>query len=189
MTSLDSQPLSPPAQDNPVADPNGQEVERLLRERALRLAEAVAETGDEQRVEVLAVRLGQEQYAIELRVLHSVEPARGLTRVPCTSPTVAGVQNVRGEVITVLDLARVLGLAGASSSAREYVLVADAAGARVGLLVDAVLGVQSFELDRLAPPLSEREFVRGILTTAILLNLEDLLSDARFEVFEEINEE
>ena len=58
---------------------------------------------------------------------------------------------------------------------------------RVGLLVDEVLGVRDLALDGLDRALSGRDFVRGVAESSILLlDLERLLGDERFDVFEEV---
>jgi purine-binding chemotaxis protein CheW len=140
-------------------------------------------------VEVMLFRLGDEQYAVESRLLRSVQHTRGLAAVPCTPSHVAGILNVRGDIVTVLDLGIALGLAGASREVeRAGVLLVELAQLRVGLLVAEVLGVRDLPLDGLDRSLSGREFVRGIAESHILLlDLERLLASGRFDVFEEVS--
>ena len=59
---------------------------------------------------ILLCRLHDERYALDLALLRAVQAARGLTPLPCTPPYVAGILNVRGTVVAVLDLAQCLGL-------------------------------------------------------------------------------
>jgi chemotaxis signal transduction protein len=90
----------------------------LLEERAARLAQATAPLVEEDGGETLALlvcRVRDERYAIEIGTLEAVHTAQGLVRVPCTPPFIAGILNVRGEVVTVLDLAAVLGLQASHS--------------------------------------------------------------------------
>ncbi|MEA2639620.1 MAG: purine-binding chemotaxis protein CheW, partial [Chloroflexota bacterium] len=59
---------------------------------------------------MLVFRLGDGQYAVELTSLREIQGSTGLTAVPCTPPHVAGVLNVRGAIVSVIDIAIILGL-------------------------------------------------------------------------------
>src|SRR5467141_1805870 len=84
--------------------------EQVLKRRAEQLAKLPLspDTGDE--VEVLVCRLGGERYAVETRHLRAVQWASGITPVPCTPKFVVGIVSVRGEIVTLLDLASMIGL-------------------------------------------------------------------------------
>ena len=122
-------------------------IDARLNDRARRLAEVPPPADASRAIEVLVCRLGVEEYALELRLLHGVYPATGLTPVPCTPPFVAGLLNLRGEILTVLDLAAAMGLTGFESSAKCS--WRKRSEVRVGLLVDEVLGVRRIALDSL----------------------------------------
>jgi purine-binding chemotaxis protein CheW len=167
--------------------------ERTLRERARRLAlepgEAESPTGLAE-AEVLICRLGDERYAIDLALLRAVQPAHGLTPIPCTPPFVAGMLNVRGIVVTVLDLARLLELPDGPPLEAAFALLTDCAQGsgqgQVGLLVHEVLGVRRLAYGDLDRSLSGNPAVRGIAGGEIVvLDLAALLADGRFEVHEE----
>jgi purine-binding chemotaxis protein CheW len=160
----------------------------ILAERARGYAHVPTQTDGGTHVEVMLFRLGVQQYAVESRLLRSVQHTKGLTAVPCTPSHVAGILNVRGDIVTVLDLGIALGLAGAARDVdRAGVLLVELPRVRVGLLVDEVLGVRDLTLDELDRPLSGREFVRGVAESSILLlDLERLLGGERFDVFEEV---
>jgi len=134
-------------------------IDATLDDRARRLAFIPPNADAGRGIEVLVCRLGVEEYAVELRLLHGVYPAIGLTAVPCTQPVVAGLLNLRGEILTVLDLAVALGVAG---SDRREVLLAETPRVRVGLLVDEVLGVRRIALDSLDRALAGSDSTRGI---------------------------
>jgi purine-binding chemotaxis protein CheW len=169
--------MTAPDTARPFADKASIDVR--LAERARRLAEVPPAADNTRSIEVLVCRLGVEEYAMELRLLHGVYAAIGLTPVPCTPPFVAGLLNLRGEILTVLDLAVALALPG---SAQREVLLAETPRVRVGLLVGEVLGVRRIGLDTLDRALAGSDFTRGIADAAtVLLDLEVLLADGRFE--------
>jgi purine-binding chemotaxis protein CheW len=157
----------------------------VLKRRAEQLARLPisADTGDE--VEVLVCRLGHERYAVETRHLRAVQWVNGVTPVPSTPAFVIGIVSVRGEIVTLLDLAAMIGLgtwAGDATGQYPVVLVG-LAEQRCGLLVDEVVGVERIKLDQLQPSLSGREFARGVgPQNTILLDLEALLASGRFTV-------
>jgi purine-binding chemotaxis protein CheW len=111
----------------------------VLDARAVALARD-PEAAPQSSIDVMLFELGGEEYAVELSELRATQPAHGITSVPSTPPHIAGVLNVRGEIVTVLDLAAVLGLTGVRSN-NPHVLLADGPDGQVGLLVDGVLGV------------------------------------------------
>src|SRR2546430_2288157 len=123
--------------------------EQVLKRRAEQLAKLPpsAEAGDE--VEVLVCSLGGERYAVETRHLRAVQWASGITPVPSTPRFVVGIVSVRGEIVTLLDLASMIGLSAMSFKDGEAcpALLLGLPGLRSGLVVDEVLGVERYKLN------------------------------------------
>ena len=162
--------------------------EQLLAERARQFAQTPVEGELTATTQVLLFRVRNEQYAVELQSLDSVQSPHGLTVVPCTPPRIAGIVNLRGEVITVVSMAVVLGLARESvlKDGAQILLVQLTQG-RVGLLVDQVVGIGELALDRLTPSLAGNEYTVGIDQGAtVLLRLDHLLTADRLEVLEHV---
>jgi purine-binding chemotaxis protein CheW len=158
--------------------------EAVLRRRAEQLARLPLSTdSDTDSVEVLACRLGSERYAVETRCLRAVQWVSGVTPVPCTPSFVVGIVSVRGEIVTLLDLAAMISVGSWNAVDPAPVLLLGLPGMRSGLVVDEVLGVEKLALDVLQPSLSGREFVRGVgPRDMVVLDLEALLGSGRFEV-------
>jgi purine-binding chemotaxis protein CheW len=158
----------------------------VLRQRAEQLARPPTPE-DAQGTDVLVCRLRGERYAVDLAALSAIQPSRGLTPIPCTPDYVAGALNVRGEVVTVLDLAVALGLP-ATGTSPGTVLLLHRQDTLVGLLVDDILGLERLAAEQLYPATSGREFVRGVADgTTTYLDLGILLTDERFLLIEEVN--
>ena len=170
----------------------------LLEQRARALAQA-PESGGGERLDALVCRVGVERYAVALSALRSVHRAAGsdaVVPIPCTPAFVAGLLNVRGQVVSVLHLSAALGLPVTATSAdeRAQVLLVDApaeagsAQAQLGLQVDEVIGVMSVEIDTLGAPLVENEWTRWIAHaptgSVSLIDVAALLSSGRFDVAE-----
>lgn len=170
----------------PTWDPDA---ENVLRRRAQQLARlpVAPDAGDE--VEVLVCRLGTERYAVESRHLRAVQSVSGVTEVPNTPAFVVGIVSVRGELVTLLDLASMIGLGSYSGDMVDAcpVLLLGLTRWRSGLVVDEVVGVERLKLNSLQPSVSGREFARGVgPDNTVLLDLEALLNSGRFNVADEL---
>ena len=120
-------------------------LETVYRQRAADLAarrEEATERADT--IAVLAFQLGGERYGLPLTDLAGVLPLEHLTPVPGSPAELLGVINHRGNICSVLDLARLLGLA-AHEGASAYVLLLRRPGREVGLAVGPVEGVLRVE--------------------------------------------
>src|SRR5690349_2115527 len=56
--------------------------------------------------DVLEFTLAYERYGVESRCVREVHPLRDLTPVPCTRRFVLGIVNIRGRIVSVVDLRR-----------------------------------------------------------------------------------
>lgn len=55
-------------------------------------------------VQYIVVRLGEEQYGIDIRYIDNIVRMQKITRVPKVAPYLKGVINLRGEVIPIMSL-------------------------------------------------------------------------------------
>ena len=85
------------------------------------------------------LRMGRERYAMPIENVLEVAELGSLSALPGAGVAVLGVRNLRGQVLPVFDLARVLAIAGDASPPR--VVVAEHAGRLAGLAVDEVTDV------------------------------------------------
>ncbi len=92
----------------------------------------------ERRHEWLTFFLGGEEYALEIEQVREILKAPAITGVPRAPAHVLGVIMVRGEVITVFDPRRRLGLPATTHGRQARVIVCDAGDGPRGLLVDSV---------------------------------------------------
>jgi chemotaxis signal transduction protein len=110
-----------------------------------------------------AIVLRQEQrwFALDAHVVRRVVPFAGVTRVPGLPLHVIGVALVHGELVGVVDLARLLEIDGAGTiSSSRRLLVIERGGVELAILADEVRGVVEIpQLPTGATPLGR--FVRG----------------------------
>lgn len=102
-------------------------------------------------IELCAFRVGDEEYAIDLRRIREILQPLPITPVPHASERVEGVMSLRGEVIPVVDVRKCLG-AAVRPGARAKVLVVNVAGRVLALVVDAVAEVVRIPRSAIGPP-------------------------------------
>jgi purine-binding chemotaxis protein CheW len=122
--------------------------------------------------------LGDGLYGIEVERVREVLRQQDLTRVPLAPDTVAGLINLRGQVVPTIDLRRRLELTG-TDDGQSMLVVVLVDGESIALLVDRIGGVVDVLDDQFEPPPdtlvgSVRELVRGAykLDGQLLLGLD-----------------
>jgi purine-binding chemotaxis protein CheW len=91
--------------------------------------------------QLVVFRLVDGTYGIELDAVREIIPFRGATRLPGAPPHVAGLVNVRGAIVTVIDLGAML-QGVPSARERSSVMLIEHGGKVVGAAVDEVLDVR-----------------------------------------------
>lgn len=94
--------------------------------------------------------LGGELFAIDLRHVSEVFEVESVTLVPSMPSLLTGVTNLRGTVITLVDLRGSLGLA-VTDTALPFAVVIRYGARQVGILVDHVPEIHTVSRDRLLP--------------------------------------
>ena len=112
-------------------------------------------------MKVLVFHIGAERYGLRLAGVNQVLPAAALKALPLTPPYVAGLLDLHGTPVPVIDLAQLAGLAPSALCFDTRIVVVDyvAGDGRVralGLLAERVQGVQE-----VAPGLLLDAGVRG----------------------------
>lgn len=161
-------------------------VEKILDERARRLSQPLAVARKEGVVlDVLTFSLSGEGYGIETRHVHEVVRCAGLTPVPGVPDVVAGLANLRGQILGVFDIRPLLKLAPKPAADGAWILVCGDSDPDLGIVVDAVSDVVRLRADELLAvnrPQDRAEAVlaRGLTRDAMtVLDGTALLADRR----------
>lgn len=168
-----------------LADPNSAS---LLERRARELARPPEPAAPQRLEPYVRFRLGrQEEYGVPHCLVDEVLVVERVARVPCAPPAFSGVINRRGQMLPVLALARLFGLAAEPASgetgAGTGIVVVSAAGLTLGLHVDEPIDIDTYPPDTLGPPPPTQcklpsVYVIGLLQGRItLLDMERILSD------------
>ena len=107
--------------------------------------------------------------ACDLEAVREIIPSRATTRLPGAPEWVRGLINLRGTLVTVVDLAVRFGSAEVAGGGKS-IIVAEAAGKAFGIGVDEVRDVQFVAGDALEDVDAERAaggIVRGLVHVGI----------------------
>jgi purine-binding chemotaxis protein CheW len=97
----------------------------------------------------ISFSLGSEEYAIPLLDVREVIAVPETTPVPFTPPHFLGIMNLRGQVISVIDLRIKLGIKPTPST-ETAVIICDIGSTHLGVLVDSINSVISPQDDQLS---------------------------------------
>lgn len=100
-------------------------------------------------LEVCAFRVGGHCFAIDSSSVAEVLTATTLAAVPLAPKAIVGLLHLRGRIVPVIDVRGPLGLPAGDESEPRVHLVIRVADDWYGLLVDEVLDVQRFPVDRI----------------------------------------
>jgi purine-binding chemotaxis protein CheW len=184
--------MTPPGSALARVERSPAEIERILRQRAARLAAPLAPATPAATSALVVFRLAGERYGLHATQVVSVAPLRDLTPVPCTPPVVLGVINHHGRILPVLDLRPLLALAAVAPTEGSRVVVVDTSTTRVGLLAESLDGIVSVPRDSLtapsAPAQTAGSLVRAVTPDMVaVLDTEALRRDARLFVDDEVD--
>ena len=135
--------------------PSGPEQKTRKQVRQALQNEPTPETPDFHQQQYLTFRLNDQWYALSVYHLVEVLPPPKITRLPSVPDYILGVINLRGEILSTIDLKRFLGFPRGSVTEALRIIVVEQSGVRTGLLVDTSdPEAIARALERLADPLT-----------------------------------
>jgi purine-binding chemotaxis protein CheW len=172
-----------------------EEKRTILRARAKSLAREPEKQGEaEESLEVLAFLLAHETYAVETRFIREVYPLTELTPLPCTPDYISGIINIRGQILTIIDMKKFFDLPEKGITNLNRVIVVQQEDMALGILADEIIGIRNVPKSGLNPPLPTMTgihagYVKGVAGEGIiLLDMERFLNDRQLIVHEEVGE-
>jgi purine-binding chemotaxis protein CheW len=177
--------------------PSPEEKRKILYTRARLLATGgkMEAASAHLRVEVVEFVLGPERYGIESCHIREIHPLSEFTPLPCTPAFVLGLVNVRGQILSIIDIKKLFDLPEQGLTDLNKVIVVHAHQIELGILADAIVGVRSIALEELQPALPtltgiRADYLKGITKDPmVVLDVEKILSDERILVNEAVNTE
>lgn len=142
-------------------------------------------------VELVTFMLGGSLYGIDILRVQEINKLRDWTPVPHSEDFVLGILSLRGSIVTILDLARKLGLPQTSQTENTRNIVVNSEGQEcVGFLVDGIGSVTTANWDQVCDPPPnvngvQGRFLEGILKTETdliaILNVDEVFSETELK--------
>jgi|SRR5437667_3558742 len=123
-------------------------------------------SGVEGLLQIVSVKVGNEEFGLDILRVQEIIRIQGLTRVPNSPVFVAGVINLRGRVIPIIALRKRFGLPDQAHDKETRIVVLEVQNMVLRFIVDSVSEVLRIPADTVeAPPRLgniEQEFVSGV---------------------------
>jgi purine-binding chemotaxis protein CheW len=152
-------------------------VERRKRDRR----EALADRRTENNLQLVTFYLDGEFFGIQVGRVQEILLAQQMTPVPNSSDEVVGLINLRGQIVTAIDLRKVLGLAAPEKIENQTNVIIRFQDGSDSLLVDRIGDVLEVAASKIEPPPSsmkgiDRKHVEGVCklenTLLVLLDVD-----------------
>jgi purine-binding chemotaxis protein CheW len=118
-------------------------------------------------LQLVGFRIGKETFGVPINLVHEIVRLPEITAVPDAPDYIEGVINLRGKIVSIVDLRKRFGESQIEASRKNRILVAEIDRKMVGLIVDAaseVIRLPETEIE--APPEvfqeSEVKYVTGV---------------------------
>ncbi len=129
--------------------------------------------------------LGNERYAIKLLSVKEVIPLPETTSLPNSPSHYIGIMNLRGQIISIIDLRKKLGLKPKTEDLEEAVIIVEFDGVGIGVVVDSINKVLNLSGDDLTevPEIDSQvnaKYIQGVYqgkdNLTIMLDLGSILN-------------
>ena len=153
-----------------------------LCQSASRSSQVLADAG-----QYLTLRLGGEEYAIDILRVQEIRSYEAPTRMVNAPPFIKGVVNLRGVIVPIVDLRLKLGIDKVEYTEFTVVIILNVRGTVIGTVVDSVSDVVTLTTQMIKPAPQfeaaiESRFVTGLANVGermlIVMNVEALMSNA-----------
>ena len=135
-------------------------------------------------LELATFYVGDSLYGMDILRVQEINRLMDFTMVPQSPEYVMGIMNLRGQIVTVIDLSKKLGLPETDLNEESRNIIVNDQGEYIGLLVDRISDVVRTDTDKIEPPPSNMGGVQGRFLQGVfkmdknligILNVEELL--------------
>lgn len=102
--------------------------------------------------QVVRFMVGKESFGVDIGRVQEIVTVPEITKVPDTPDFLEGIINLRGKIVSVVDLRKRLKFNGSEKSKKNRILVTEMDGRVVGLIVDEVSEVLKLNPENIEPP-------------------------------------
>lgn len=165
----------------------------ILKQRAKKLAIPLEkEVVSGEQINVLEFLLAAEKYAIDSTYISEVILISEVTPLPCTPDFIVGIINLRGKILSVIDIKKFLSIAKDNTTEIKKVIIVKHNDIEVGILASEILGNLNIQLNKLQTKVTtvteiNNNFIIGVTKERlIVLDIKELLSNDLIIINEEV---
>lgn len=137
-------------------------------------------------IEMATFYVGDALCGMDILNIQEINKQLNMTKVPQSPDYVKGILNLRGQIVTVIDLGNKLGLSDNKTSADTRNIIVNSKNEYIGLLVDRIGDVERTEENKIEPPPANIGGIQGKYFKGVckkensligILNVEEVLKE------------
>ncbi len=118
-------------------------------------------------IQLVTFRLGKEEFGFDILKVREINKMMGVTRVPGSPEFMEGIMNLRGSVIPVINLRKLMGMEPQEFGKETSIVVIDIPESTFGFIVDGVKEVLRIPVSLTEPPPSITSADRSGYVTSV----------------------
>jgi len=161
----------------------------ILKKRAVALAKETEKPDANLKfLEIIEFRLALETYGVESKYIREIYPLKDFTPLPGTPSFVLGLTNVRGQILSVIDLKKFFNLPEKGLGELNKIIIVRNELMEFGILADDILGARGVRLEDIQESPATvsgigAEYLKGITKERMaVLDMEKILNDTKIVV-------
>ena len=118
-------------------------------------------------IELATFYVGEALCGMDILKVQEINKLMEMTKVPQAPDYMIGILNLRGQIVTIIDLGQKLGLGHAEVSNESRNIIVNAPGEHVGLLVTRISDVVMADPDKIEPAPANMSGIQGGFFTGV----------------------
>lgn len=118
-------------------------------------------------VELATFYVGEALCGMDILKVQEINKLMKMTKVPQAPDYVLGILNLRGQIVTIIDLGKKVGLGETDTDADPRNIIVDSSGSYVGLLVKKIGDVVPADMEKLEPAPANMSGIQGDFFTGV----------------------
>jgi purine-binding chemotaxis protein CheW len=150
------------------------------------MAKSRENASNQKTVELATFYVGDALCGMDILKVQEINKLLEMTKVPQAPGYVKGIVNLRGQIVTVVDLGKKLGLSKTNFGSETRNIIVNSDNEYIGLLVDSIGDVERTDWDKIEPPPANIGGVQGKFFEGVfkkersligILNVEEVLKE------------
>ena len=126
-------------------------------------------------LELASFFVGEALCGMDILKVQEINKLIEMTRVPQAPEYVLGILNLRGEIVTIIDLGKKLGLKSTEISDKTRNIIVNSKGEHIGLMVEKISDVVQAKFEKIEAPPANIGGVQGKYFTGVLKTKDRLI--------------